>query len=342
MEETLSECNHLFLALDEEGLSADEIVKARRKMAMRWTGARSRTRSKHYAGHTRFSTFRVPIAASSNSTSEELNATQRDRPLAVRWLDIPGSVTADGDIFAETFTHKNSVNYRSKLLKDVLAEAMAHQRHVGLKYLKDLTDPSTSAVFRRERNVAYNKFIERHGIGTERQQMRILEKFAHVYSVASALPTLQLVPWTKRRGQAAVEAIFARYKKSNPKGFGNGYAVLALLRALVIEKHLFPRIGSVVDIGTFSGIGLNSYSNERKIILVSRVLPNVQRQLVSNLGVTVTELESLLKRRGLLFLNPQGKATVSRSFKTKGSKRHRFLPIDYKKLCHWLNDFSRK
>ena len=337
MEETLGERNHLFLAVDEEGLNADEIVKARRTMSMKWTGGRSKTRSKRYEGK-RFCAFRVPVALSGNTTSDQLEATQEDRPLAVRWLDIPASATEAGDVFAEAFTLKKSVEDRSKLLKNVLAVTLDHQRHVGLQYLKHIARPASGAAFISHQEKAFRKFMAKHAIGVGRQQVRILEKFALVYSVAATLPSVGLVPWSRKRGEAAVEAIFARYKKKNPKGFRDEYEILIHLTHLIGNKELFPRIKLVDDIDEFNGIGMNVLSGDKKLACISRKSPSVQKQLFSHLKITLNELESLLRRHGLLFLNPQGKATLSRTLNGSGSKRHRFLPIDFEKLQSWLKN----
>jgi hypothetical protein len=62
-EETLVDCNHLFLAIDEEGLMEAEVKTYRRKFALSWTAGRSKTRSKRYSETERNTTFLAPINA---------------------------------------------------------------------------------------------------------------------------------------------------------------------------------------------------------------------------------------------------------------------------------------
>jgi hypothetical protein len=188
------------------------------------------------------------------------------------------------------------------------------------------------ALDRRVRRVI-DRFVTKMNANGDPWERRFASKFGIVLAAAILLAEFGLVPWTKKRAQKAIAAIYKRARASSVSIDEAADALLVKVRAHVMEKKRFPEVdkgqqlaadqvsaawGATVDVPGVGRVVAIPYAQAQAMVEPSATTRSVLRELV---------------QRKIILPSKKGKLTRQVMIKgLTGQKRPRFLCFRYKKI----------
>jgi hypothetical protein len=335
-EDLLMAHNDTFLAFDEENRSDDHANgksgnSRAKNFAFFVASGTGRKRSKTVQDTLPNATWRLAIATSSNrKTSNTTGDKETLSPSGVRWIDILVGPSGDGGIF-DSQTKPLDAKEREDRINRAKELCLANSTVAGAAWIQILVDPQKHKEIVKSCHAAIREFNEKYEAGLSNPQLRILEKFALVYAVASILPEYELVPWTTKSGKTAVCKIYQDYMRQHRDQYRNWDELLAKLTDLTGDATIYPAIAKARKLFNNTdkeALGFETTFNDQPVLCLTEAgFEDLSRQL----KISSVELQAMLREKQILQQDANAKWTINTSSPFKEG-RQRFKALNREKL----------
>jgi hypothetical protein len=334
LEETLGGSNELFQAIDEEGTAASTAYSkdsALKLFAMIVAGGRGRGRSVAVKSTLPQMTWKCGVLTTSNVVVSGVNGIRTTKsPASVRWIELPIRKSSSGGVFdhpGSSLSKKQRMQHLSTALKG----CMSNRGAAGEAWLKILMEKK-----QRERIVAdcigaRNRFFDLHQLALTETQMRILNKFSVIFALASVLPDLKLVPWSKEEGEEAVTYVYECFVLHHNEEYIDKISLLVSLQKLIDDPRRFPPLEKARRAWRENPESIFGFRNKFRDRDVVCLLPERTDVLAKLLSMQYSALEAILSGQGLYVLDASNKSGFMSRFPSK-DKRCRYDAIDIASL----------
>lgn len=331
LEEILMDHNDLFVAFDEENRSGGTDDSATGNAVLRKFGfiaaaGRGRRRSNSVGDILPEASWHCAIGTSSNrKTSNTTGEDESNSPSGVRWIDLLVGDSNSGGIFDRKDCNFD-VDRRNRILNKSIAGCLENQGTAGREWLKHLVDTDKRQEILTHTRLAQKSFIKKYSVGLTNAQFRILSKFALVYAVASVLPDLGIVPWSKLEGEAAVRYVYMGYIRERRSEYVDKKIILNKVAKLISNTDDYPsfsRARSRWSKAKQTVPGFNTTFKDERIICLTVEGFNL---LAKKFEISSEALEAILRAEKLMMRDADGKWSIFTK-SPESAKRKRYIAL---------------
>jgi hypothetical protein len=198
----------------------------------------------------------------------------------------------------------------------------------GKAWLNILVDREKREKLTAECRSVMKRFCDLHVPTLTVPQMRILDQFAIVFTMASILPAFKLVPWTKEEGEDAVTYIYKQFVRHHQSEYSNKLKVLQQLSKMTTDRKKFPRPLKVGRLSKEERDPIYGFRTKFRNKPVVCLLPLRTEALAQALSLDYKGLKSILKEQNFFVVDASGKDGFMSAFAKEKRRRYHAIHLD--------------